>query len=180
MTTALLIVDVQHLLCVGAEAAHAIGPVVERINRLSATARTLGLPVILVQHEEVDGPLRVGSEAWQLYDRLVTAADDLRVSKTYGDSFQATNLQSLLQARSVDRVIVCGLQSDHCVAATVRGAHALGYAVTLVCDAHSTMDSQGSTAPQLIQLHNQLLAQLASVELMTAATLCHELQRSER
>ena len=42
-----------------------------------------------------------------------------------------SELQEVLQSRGIDRVIVCGLQSDYCVDTTVRQALALGYEVTL-------------------------------------------------
>jgi hypothetical protein len=55
------------------------------------------------------------------------------------------------------------------VNATVRGTHALGYPVTLVSDAHSTIDSHGRSAAELIREHNDRLAQLDHVELARAA-----------
>ncbi|HYG64289.1 MAG TPA: cysteine hydrolase family protein [Thermoanaerobaculia bacterium] len=170
MTTALLIIDVQESLCVGAEAAFDIDRVVDRINSLSARARAVGAPVILIQHEEEEGPLQFGSEGWQLYERLAIAPGDLRVRKTACDSFHQTGLEALLQARGVGRLIICGLQSDYCIDATVRGAHALGYPVVLVSDAHSTMDSGGRTAAEITRHHNDALAGLGSgVQPMPAA-----------
>jgi nicotinamidase-related amidase len=160
MTTSLLIIDVQQALCVGAEAAFDIDRVVDRINSLSAKARASGVPVIFIQHEEDEGPLQFGSEGWQLYERLTMAPSDLRLRKRACDSFHQTELESLLQERGVGRLIVCGLQSDFCIDATVRRAHALGYPVVLVSDAHSTVDNGGRTAAQITKHHNDTLAEL--------------------
>ncbi len=44
MKTALLIIDVQHAICVGAEAAFDIDNVVDRINQVSKRARAAGVP----------------------------------------------------------------------------------------------------------------------------------------
>jgi nicotinamidase-related amidase len=161
MTQALLVIDVQHLLCNGDEAAHDIADVIERINAVAARARAAGAPVVLVQHEDA-GPLQHGSAGWQLDARLSAQPDDLRLRKTACDSFHHTELLALLQARGVDSLVVCGLQSDFCVDTTVRRALALGFPVVLVSDAHSTVDNGVLTAPQIAAHHTRTLANLES------------------
>ncbi|MBT2339540.1 MULTISPECIES: isochorismatase family protein, partial [Pseudomonas] len=128
----------------------------------SARARALEVPVILIQHEELEGVLTHGSDAWQLADGLLTAADDLRVRKTTPDAFYQTDLLSLLQARCIDRLVVCGMQTDYCVNATVRQAHTLGYDLVLAADGHSTVDNGSMTAEQIIANHNNRLGRLSS------------------
>ncbi|HKX39558.1 MAG TPA: cysteine hydrolase family protein [Burkholderiaceae bacterium] len=162
MKTALLIIDVQHALCTGDEAAYDIERVLERINAVSAKARTAGAPVILIQHEEEVGSLEFDSEGWQLARGLATRPDDVRVRKTTPDSFHRTDLQRVLQERGIDRLVVCGLQSDYCVDTTTRRALALGYPVVLVGDAHSTVDNAVLTAAQISAHHNATLAGMAS------------------
>ena len=162
MKTALLVIDMQRALCTGDHAAFDIERVTERINGLSARARAAGAPVVLVQHEEGEGRLQFGSASWQLADGLVTAVSDLRVRKTTPNSFHRTELQGQLQARGVDRLVVCGLQSDFCVDTTVRRALALGYDVVLVADGHSTLDNGVLSAEQIVAHHNATLANMTS------------------
>lgn len=162
MTSALLIIDVQHALCSGQWAAHDIERVVDRINAVAARARAAGVPVIFIQHEESDGPLEYGTEGWQLYGRLDARPEDTRLRKAASDSFHKTDLQALLQSRKVDHLIVCGLQSEFCVDSTVRGALARGYPVTLVADGHSTLDNEVLSASQISAHHNATLANLGS------------------
>lgn len=162
MNTALLIIDVQSALCSGQEECFDSPRMIRTINELSARARAVGLPVILIQHEELEGALTYGSSAWQLADGLLTAPDDLRVRKTTPDAFYQTDLLLLLQARMIDRVVICGLQTDYCVNATVRQAHALGYDVVLAADAHSTVDNGSMAAEQIIANHNNRLGRLSS------------------
>ena len=68
----------------------------------------------------------------------------------------------MLQARGIDRLVICGLQTDYCVNATVRQAHALGYDVVLAADAHSTVDNGSMAAEQIIANHNNRLGRLSS------------------
>ncbi|WP_339481740.1 MULTISPECIES: cysteine hydrolase family protein [unclassified Pseudomonas] len=162
MNTALLIIDVQNALCSGEEECFDSQRIIQTINELAAKTRALGLTVVLIQHEELEGSLTYGSAAWQLVDDLLTAADDLRVRKTTPDAFYQTDLQPLLQARDINRLVICGLQTDYCVNATVRQAHALGYDVVLAADAHSTVDNGSMAAEQIIANHNNRLGRLSS------------------
>ena len=162
MTTALLIIDVQRALSVGDEAAFEIDRVIDRINVISAQARNAGAPVFLIQHEEASGAFRFGSEGWQLAETLAALPGDIRVRKTTPDSFHKTELYQGLQERGIERLVVCGLQSDFCVDTTVRRALALGYEVVLVADAHSTLDNGVLSAAQIIAHHNITLGNMTS------------------
>ncbi len=165
---ALLIIDVQAGLCEGKYKAFDVEGLIERINLVSQRARAAGLPVVLVQHEEKDEGFIYGSADWQLGEGLVTADDDLHLRKTFGNAFKETRLHEMLQDLGVSELIVCGMQSDFCVDATVHGAVALGYyAVTLIADGHSTLDAEGLTAAQIIAQRNEALSQLTGVSLRT-------------
>jgi nicotinamidase-related amidase len=161
MTTALLIIDIQHALCTGEEAAFGIDSVIEKVNALSGRARASRSPVILIRHEEDDGPLQFGHEGWALAEGLVTAAEDIKVRKRTPNSFHGTDLHRLLQDRAVSHVVICGLQTEFCVDSTVRQALPLGYSVTLVSDAHSTSDG-ALRAEQIIAHHNRTLRWMTS------------------
>lgn len=160
MTTALLIIDVQRALCSGQYQCHDIHRVIDTINALGARARKAGVPVVLIQHEEKDSPLAYGAEGWQLAEGLVTSASDLRVRKTAPDSFYQTELRKLLPSEDFEQLVICGLQTDYCVNATVRQAHQLGYDVVLVSDGHSTLDNGNMSAEDIIAEHNKDLAHL--------------------
>jgi len=160
MKTALLVVDVQTGLCRGEWAAFDIDAVIGRINAVVAKARPAGALVVWIQHEEDVGPLQFGTADWQLDARLHVSADDPRVRKTVANAFHRPDLQALLQSYGVQHLLVCGLQSEFCVDSTVRGALALGYPVTLLSDAHSTVANGVLTATQISAHHNATLANL--------------------
>ncbi|WP_374676222.1 cysteine hydrolase family protein [Ideonella sp.] len=171
---ALVVIDVQQALCVGEYAAHDIDRVIARLNGLMHQARAARVPVVLVQHEEDDGPLVHGAPGWQLADGLEARAEDLRVRKRTPNSFHETGLDALLRARGVRHLVVGGLQTEFCVDTTVRQALALGYGVTLVADGHSTCDG-AITAEQAVAHHNRTLGFLggfaAGIQVAPAAEL---------
>jgi nicotinamidase-related amidase len=175
MSTALLIIDVQQALCSGKYQCFDIHRVIDTINPLSTRAREAGVRVVLIQHEEKDSPLAYSAEGWQLADGLLTTEQDLRVRKTTPDSFYQTELGKLLPSEDFERLIICGLQTDYCINATVRQAHQRGYDVVLVADAHSTVNDSTMSAEDIIAEHNKDLAHLtgatARVDVKPAAEI---------
>ncbi|KIF58199.1 isochorismatase [Pseudomonas fluorescens] len=175
MTTALLIIDVQQALCAGEYQCFEIDRVIATINGLSQRARDAGVPVVLIQHEEKDGPFVRGADGWQLAKDLLTSTKDLNVYKTTGDSFYQTDLGKLLPSEDFERLVICGLQTDYCVNATVRSAHELGYDVVVARDAHSTVDNGTMSADDIIAQHNKdfaaLTGSVARVDVKPAADI---------
>lgn len=151
--TALLVIDVQNDVVSGAWQRD---EVVANINTLLAKARSKDVPVIWVQHSDED--LVRDSDGWQYVPELVREDDEPLVHKLYGDSFEATELESLLAERSVGRLIVSGAQSDACIRSTIHGGFTRGYDVTLVSDAHTTEDGTqwGAPPPDQVIAHTNL------------------------
>jgi len=80
------------------------------------------------------------------------------VHKTFGDSFEDTDLEEVLAAAGVGRLVVTGAQTDACIRSTIHGAFARGYDVTLVADAHTTEDQSewGAPPPDKVIAHTNL------------------------
>ena len=136
--------------------------VIERINVVSRKTREAGALVVVIQHEAPGGPLEYGTEGWRLATGLDVRPTDIHVRKQATDSFHNTDLQAILQAHGVKKLAICGLQSEFCVDTTTRRALALGYPVTLVSDAHSTIDNGVLSAAQITAHHNETLANITS------------------
>lgn len=133
---ALLIVDLQRGVvgsCVGQEETLA------RIRQLAIGARRAGVPVIWVRHHDADG-LPLESDGWQLVDDPAPQAGEPVVDKAYFDAFAGTDLEARLKELGVERLLLCGVQTDACIRSTFYGGLYHGYPVTLVSDAHTTED----------------------------------------
>ena len=151
--TALVVIDVQNGVVTGA---HERDAVVANIGTLVEKAREEGVPIVWVQHSD-DG-LEKGSEAWEYVPELVRQDSEPLVHKTFGDSFEGTDLEEVLARAGVGRLVVAGAQTDACIRSTIHGAFTRGYDVTLVGDAHTTEDQSdwGAPPPDKVIAHTNL------------------------
>jgi nicotinamidase-related amidase len=163
--TALVVIDVQNGV-VGE--AHERDAVVANISRLVDRAREKGVPIVWVQHSD-DG-LEKGSDAWEYVPELTRTESEPLVHKTFGDSFEATDLEEVLASAGVGRLVVAGAQTDACIRSTIHGALTRGYDVTLVGDAHTTEDQSawGAPPPEQVIAHTNLYWQYQSAPGRTA------------
>jgi nicotinamidase-related amidase len=173
---AVLVIDVQRGLCEGECRTFESAQVIDRINQVTARARTAGALVVIIQHESKSGLLAHGSRGWQLAPALRTAPADTFLRKTATDSFHLTELDALLKRNAITEVVICGMQSDFCVDTTTRRALALGYPVVLVSDGHTTLDNKGLSAAQIIAHHNETLSSIESFGPMARLERAEELR----
>jgi len=154
---ALVIIDVQVGIIEGFHA-HRATEVLGHINKLLLKARATNTPIIYIQHDgEAGHPLEVGTEGWAIHPAIKPHAEDLIIRKRASDSFFETTLQRELESRGIKHLIVTGCMTEYCVDTTSRRAVSIGYDVTLVSDAHTTIDNKLLTAAQIIAHHNALL-----------------------
>jgi nicotinamidase-related amidase len=152
---ALLVIDAQTGVVDWASADANGEAVLANINRLLAEARRDGVPVIYVQDDDIDFP--VGSPEWQINPAIAPHEGELVVHKRACDSFYETELADVLSARGITHLVVTGCRSQYCVDTTCRSAVARGYPVTLVSDAHTTMENGVLTAKQIVAHTNRTL-----------------------
>jgi nicotinamidase-related amidase len=175
MKTAVLVIDVQQGLCEGEGKAHDCEGLVANINRITQQARSVGAPVIFIQHESNAGYLAHGTAAWQLADGLQVARTDIRIRKNTPDSFLRTRLETILKELGIDHLVVCGMHTEFCVDTTTRQALARGFPVTLVSDAHTSAGNSALTPQQVVAHHNATLTNISSFGPRVTATPCSAL-----
>ena len=166
--TALLVIDVQNGV-VGQ--AYDRDNVVATIGTLIDKARAADVEVVWIQHNSDE--LSRDSEKWQYVPELKRREGEPLVQKAYGDSFEDTDLEAVLAARGIGRLVVAGAQSDACIRSTLHGAIVRGYDATLVSDAHTTEDltSYGAPAPELVIAHTNIYWQYTTAPGRTAGTV---------
>ncbi|GAB2816575.1 isochorismatase family protein [Alpinimonas psychrophila] len=162
------------------------------IQKLIATSRELGIPVIYSQHTLRDdfavSPLestynerlltvgmRKGTFGVQVIDALKPAENDIVIEKYRYDAFYATNLEPVLRSirglNQIDTVIITGTLTEVCCESTARGAYMRDYKVAFVSDATGAL-----TAPAQVATENVMRTFFGRV--LTAAETDSELRGS--
>jgi nicotinamidase-related amidase len=166
--TALLVIDVQNGVV---EEAHERDTVVANISTLVDKARAADVEVVWVAHNADELPR--DSERWQYVPELVRRDSEPLVHKSYGDSFEETDLESVLAARGIGRLVIAGAQTDECIRSTLHGAITRGYDATLIGDAHTTEDltPYGAPPPDKVIAHTNLYWQYHTAPGRAAGTI---------
>ena len=143
--TALIVVDVQR----GFEDATYWGrrnnPDCERnVADLIESWRDQAQPVVFVRHhwDEDGSPLR-SDEAGSEFKNVVEGRPDLLVTKTVHSAFHGTpDLHDWLGKHEIDKLVICGIQTNMCCETTARVGSDLGYEVGFAIDATHAFDQE--------------------------------------
>ena len=162
MGPALLLIDIQD--GIGWEGRN--NPAAEQqAARLLAAWREAGRPVIHVRHlsTEPESLLRPELPGSAIKEEVrARSTGEPVVEKQVNSAFIGTGLEERLREQGIERVVIAGLTSDHCVSATARMAGDLGFDVYVVADATATFARTGPDGEHLPaeQVHAVSLATL--------------------
>ncbi len=123
------------------------------MQRLMAACRTGGIEVLytVIESLTLDGRDRsldykitgfnVPRGSWDAHvlDAIAPEGDEMVIPKTSSSVFISTNLDYVLRNLGVRSLILAGVLTDQCIDSTVRDACDLGYLVTTVTDACTTL-----------------------------------------
>src|SRR5262245_31542575 len=135
--------------------------VIEPTRRLLEAARTGGVPVIWTRHGTRDerdagtffqlrpflrdGGLRQGTWGYEIYDGLTVAEEDWIVGKVRLSAFFNTNLEVILRGLDTETLLVTGVLTNQCIAATSKDASFRDFKPIVV------EECTGTTLPHLHQ-----------------------------
>jgi nicotinamidase/pyrazinamidase len=187
--TALVIVDLQNDFADPAGSLYVTGgeEVVPVANAERTRARSEGALVVYTQdwhpphtpHFAVDGgiwPVHCVQGTWgaAFHPELIVDGDVLRkgtdgrdgysafsVRDPLSGSVEATELERILHAASIERLIVTGLATDYCVVETVSDARMLGFDVGVVADGIRAVDLHDGDGDRAIRRMRDAGAEIA-------------------
>jgi len=160
--TAMLVIDVQRALFTRPKPIYKANQLIEAINLIVDRSHLFGVKVIYVQHAN-QSFLKEGTEGWQFHPGLTRGEGDTQIQKKQGNAFLDTQLQSELEVRGIQNLLITGLVTRGCIKATCLGGLELGYRVFLVEDGHSNYNQEAAAVIEKCQ--NEL--ELAGVEIVS-------------
>ena len=126
MKLALMVIDMQKEFYVG-QTKEQMDRATEYINGVIPMFEEKGLPIIWVQDVDEGDGVVPGTDGFEFIDALTPKPDAIRIHKTYGNSFNKTDVDKILKENGVDTVVMTGFCAEFCVLSTYRGAKDLDY-----------------------------------------------------
>lgn len=140
--------------------------------------RENNLPVFHAKHNstETHSPLRPGVVGNNILEMVKPLAEEPIFEKSVNSAFIGTNLEKSLKAQGIQKLVIVGLTTDHCVSTTTRMAANLGFETYIIADATATFDKIGAKGESysaellhdtaLASLHQEFATQLDTEELL--------------
>ena len=137
--SALILIDCQNTYTYGVMELAGVQAALDEAAGLLDRARSAGIPVIHIQHDDGPGSLYdVSGHSGAIVDRVAPRDGEQVVVKNYPNSFVATDLDAGLKALNKQNLVIAGFMTHMCVNSTARGAFNLGYSPTVVAAATAT------------------------------------------
>jgi len=144
----LVVIDVQQALV--DEGPEDVGPFLDRLAQLMAAARASGTPVLHVQHcGPVGDELEPETAGWQISSAVAPTGGEPVFAKHFNSAFRSTGLEDWLRTRQLTTLVICGMQTEHCIDASIKAAFDRGFQVVVPEGVHTTFANGGLTAGQL-------------------------------
>jgi nicotinamidase-related amidase len=135
----LVMIDCQNTYTRGVLELEGVQAALDQAAALLDRARTAGIPIIHIQHDDGPGSLYdVEGESGAIVTRVAPRDGEPVVVKNYPNSFVQTDFDERLKAVSASNLVLAGFMTHMCVNSTARGAFNLGYAPTVIAAATAT------------------------------------------
>jgi nicotinamidase-related amidase len=161
----LILIDCQNTYTRGVMELEGVQAALDETATLLDRARTAGIPIIHIQHNDGPGSLYdIEGESGAIVAQVAPREGEPVVVKQYPNSFVGTDLEERLKALDATNLVLAGFMTHMCVNSTARGAFNLGYAPTVVAAATATRALPGvDTTVSAAQMQAASLAAVADL-----------------
>ena len=134
------------------------------VARLIAAWRAVDAPVVHVHHDSPDpaGHFRCGTPGHAVKADALPRPGEPIYLKRVNSAFIGTALESDLRRYSVQRLVIVGLTTNHCISTTARMAGNLGFETFVAADATAAFDRVNidRTISPAAEVHRNALSDL--------------------
>lgn len=156
MKTILLVVDVQQSMIDEGPANK--DAFLGNLRRLIDTAHDSGTEVVYVRHDSSPEPdLAAGTPGWQICSALSPRADERIFDKRFSSSFRKTGLREYLSGKGVERIVLCGMQTEYCIDTTCKVAFEFDFNVIIPSGCTSTFANPLLTGERIVLFYEKLI-----------------------
>jgi nicotinamidase-related amidase len=142
--SALIMIDCQNTYREGIMQLTGVEEAVKEAQKLLKLARELNVPIIHIQHDAGEGtPYDIRTNIGAISDEVAPVNQEIVIIKNYPNAFYKTQLDDVLKAQGINKVILAGFMTHMCINSTAHGAFNLGYSPTVVASATATRALQG-------------------------------------
>jgi nicotinamidase-related amidase len=114
----------------------------DNVAALIEAWRSRGQPIVFVRHDsaEAESPFTPGQRGND-FQEILSGEPDLLVTKSVNSAFHGEpDLAAWLRGEGIERIAVCGIQTNMCCETTARVAANMDFEMTFVLDATHTFD----------------------------------------
>ena len=148
MKTAFIIIDVQNILVKTRFQAKGL---LEKVSYLQNQARSKNIEIIYVQ--DIADPEAQTSEDWQLSELLSRKPNEKVFQKKYNSIFKETGLKEYLDKQGIEKLVLCGMQTEYCVDTSVKVAFEYGYQLIIPEGTCTTFDGKDIPAETINEFY---------------------------
>ena len=116
-----------------------------KIAQILEKWRSLKLPVFHIVHSSVhpDSKLHESNPGFEIKEEVKPIEGEIVIVKNVNSAFIGTDLKERLDHRKINKLVLVGLTTNHCVSTTARMAGNLGFDNWVISDATATFDRIG-------------------------------------
>ncbi len=136
---------------------YALDQTIHTIQSLVSLFRTQGLPVIYVRHTEGEEEFKEGTDDWQVDPRVGPLPGEFIFNKSHSSSFKETPLKPYLNEHGIQKLILCGMQTEYCIDTTAKAGFEHGFEIWIADQGHTTFDNSVIPADKIYLHYNKII-----------------------
>lgn len=117
----------------------------ENAAKILTAFRKRGFPIYHVRHssQNPESPLHASKPGFEIKNEVKPLKSEPLFTKNVNSAFIGTDLEQRLRDDAIEKVVIVGLTTNHCISTSVRMAANLGFETILISDATAAFDRIG-------------------------------------